>query len=196
MRKVAALVLAAGRSSRFGKGPTKLVVRYNGKSLIRHVVDAAAASVASPVVVVTGHARNEVERELFEAPVAFVHNEDYASGLASSLRLGVASLPAVEGVVICLGDMPRVSYSTINRLAASFERSGGPDAVIPTCRGRRGNPVLIARSLFGPIATLMGDQGARLLLERPGRRIVEEAVGDPGVLIDFDTEQAMQDFSF
>lgn len=132
MGKIAALVLAAGSSSRFGEGPTKLVARYDGKSMIRRVVDAATASVASPVVVVTGHAKNEVERELVGAPVAFAHNE--ARGMASSLRRGVASQPAVEGVVICLGDMPRVSLATIDRLIAAAWFSEEPCSTIGASR--------------------------------------------------------------
>jgi molybdenum cofactor cytidylyltransferase len=77
MVKVAAIVLAAGTSSRFSQGSTKLVENFEGKPLVRRSVDAATASLAFPVVVVTGHGREEIRNALHGAEVVFVHNHDY-----------------------------------------------------------------------------------------------------------------------
>lgn len=192
MDKVAAIVLAAGTSSRFSQGSTKLVANFEGKPLVRHAVDAAMASLAFPVIVVTGHAREDVRTALHGAEVVFVHNRDYATGIASSLRSGLASLPSsIEGAVICLADMPRVTTSLIDLLIVSFGRSDRAHAIVPVHNRRRGNPVLVARALFEPIAMLTGDEGAKRFLNQPNTKVVEALVEDAGVLADIDTREAL-----
>ena len=127
--------------------------------------EAQLASVASPVIVVTGHEREEVAAALAGLDVTLVHNPDFASGLASSVRVGLAALPeAAAGVVVSLGDMPNVTPQVIDRLAQVFAEQGEAKAVVPTLLGQRGNPVLLARALFAEVAQLTGDQGARLVL--------------------------------
>src|SRR5271170_914074 len=111
MTEIAAIVLAAGRSSRYiaagGAEVSKLVAEYRGEPLVRGVARAALTSRARPVVVVTGHARAEVEAALADLPVSFAFNPDFASGLASSLKAGIAAVPtAAAAVVVLLGDMP------------------------------------------------------------------------------------------
>ena len=114
MVKIAALALAAGRSSRFaaagGQGATKLAAPIAGKPLARYAAEAALASSARPVIVVTGHAQEAVATALQGLPLEFVHNPDFASGLASSLRTGLAALPPdVAGAIVLLADMPAVT---------------------------------------------------------------------------------------
>ncbi len=198
MSDVAALVLAAGKASRFraaaGEGgpATKLVALLDGKPLVRHVAEAALASRARPVVVVTGHARAEVEAALAGLPVRFVHNPDFATGLASSLRTGVAALPAAAGgAVVLLGDMPRVSAAVIDALLDAREASPGASAVAPATGGRRGNPVLVTRALFPAIMELSGDVGARALLAAAGDGVVETPVDDESIAFDVDTPDAL-----
>lgn len=187
-RFVAAVILAAGVSRRFTGVETKLLVDFHGKPLARWVLDAALASRARPVVVVTGHAREPIEAALSEPGVHFVFNENYASGLASSLRAGLAALPPeVAGAAICLADMPGVSAALIDRLIDAF-RGAAPetDAVAPFCAGRRGNPVLIARRLFARVARLSGDEGAGRLLRAADANVIELPVEDAGALHDID----------
>ncbi len=152
LRKIAAIILAAGLSSRFEtrSEETKLVVPLFGKPLIRHVAEAALASRARPIVVVTGHAATQVENALENLDLSFIFNPDYRSGLASSLKAGMAALPeTVAGVLVLLADMPRVSASLIDRLIQAFEDSSRvPLAVVPVRARLRGNPVLIGRDLF------------------------------------------------
>ena len=112
MPDIAAIILAAGRSLRFraegGREISKLVASLDGKPLVRHVAEAALASRARPVVVVTGHAQEVVEAALAGLPVVFANNAGFAAGLASSLKVGVAALPSgVAGALVLLGDMPR-----------------------------------------------------------------------------------------
>jgi molybdenum cofactor cytidylyltransferase len=184
---VAAIVLAAGRGLRFGAGENKLLVELDGIPLLRRVVGAALASRACRTVVVTGHARADVEAALSGMSVVFAHNPDFERGLASSLRVGVSAVGDATGALALLGDMPGVRAGTLDALIAAFEQSGpGCPAVIPVKEGRRGNPVLLGRVLFPLLAGLEGDAGARQLLKsNPG--VVETPVDDDAIHADVDT---------
>ena len=107
-KKIAALVLAAGQSRRM-EGKNKLLEDFNGKPLVRHAVEAACASMASPVIVVTGNDAGSVEKALKDLDVRFVNNPDFAEGLSSSLKAGIRAVPGESaGAVICFGDMPKI----------------------------------------------------------------------------------------
>ena len=190
MRQIAAIILAAGEAKRFRQSPseTKLTVELECKPLIRHVAEAALSSVAQPVLLVTGHAHEQVLRALDGLSLERIHNRDPGAGLAASLRLAVGALPnTARGAVILLGDMPRIAPSLINRLIGAFDKAPvEPPAVVPIHRGRRGNPALIGRSLFAQIMTLEGDKGAAALIgSRAG--VVEMPVDDRAIEIDVDT---------
>lgn len=191
-QNVAAIVLAAGLASRYraagGAETSKLLAHYHGEPLARLAVKAALAA-GCETTVVTGHARDQVEAALKDLRVAFVHNPAYATGLASSLKTGVAALPpSAEGAFVLLADMPGVSADLITRLAAAFAKKPDALAVIPVHKGKRGNPVLLARALFGEIANLSGDEGARRLLQRADAAcVVELDLADDAVALDIDT---------
>ena len=127
--RIAAIVLAAGRSSRMGQ-QNKLLADIGGKPMVRHTVEAALASRAAPVVVVTGHMAAEVAAALDGLDVTLAANPDYATGLASSLKVGVRVLQGnQDGILVLLGDMPRIERGHIDRLIEAFS----PDAiVVPT----------------------------------------------------------------
>jgi molybdenum cofactor cytidylyltransferase len=193
---IAALILAAGRSTRFSSnqpGTTKLIAEFRGKPLIRHVAEAALGSLARPVITVTGHAGELVQDALAGRSITFVHNKDYASGLASSLRVGIAAVPpSARGAIILLGDMPLVTSDLIDQLIRSFGGSANADAVAPVTAGRRGNPVLLARSLFPAVARLTGDEGARRLLQNRGIHVIETASAGEAAGADIDTPEALE----
>ena len=194
MTRVGAVLLAAGTASRFRAAdpslPTKLVARVGGVELVRRVAEAALASRAAPLVVVTGHAAGDVMAALDGMPLIRAHNPDYAGGMASSLRTGLGALPAdVEGALVLLGDMPGVTAPLLDRLLAAFATEPGCDAVVPVLGGRRGNPALLARGVFAAAMALAGDEGARRLLA--GARVVEVAVDDAAVLLDVDEPSAL-----
>jgi len=195
LSEIAAIILAAGLSSRFEAGPeeTKLVVPLFGKPLVRHVAEAALASRARPILVVTGHAAAQVENALDALDLSFVFNPGYRTGLASSLRAGLAALPeTAEGALILLADMPCVSVNVIDRLVQAFEESARrPHAVVPVRAGLRGNPALIGRDLFDSTKLLEGDRGARSLLEAAGNDVRECSVDDEAIEIDIDTKKAL-----
>jgi molybdenum cofactor cytidylyltransferase len=190
-RNVAAVILAAGRSTRMG-GPNKLLAELDGKKLVRIVTEQAIASKAHGVIVVTGHQADLVEQALQGLPVNFVRNPDFAGGLASSVRAGIAAVAAdADGAVICLGDMPMINAHLIDRLIEAYAPDRGNLIVVPVCDDRRGNPVLWSRRFFDELTTLEGDIGARHLIARHGEAVAEVTVDGDGAFLDIDTPQAL-----
>jgi len=191
-RNIAAIVLAAGRSSRMG-GPNKLLEKIAGRPLVRIVVEAALASRARPVIVVTGHQREPVEVALAGLPVAFVHNPHFADGLGTSLKTGIAALPAeADGAIVCLGDMPQVDAALIDRLLGAFDPHNGALVVVPTIAGKRGNPVVWSRRFFPDLMAVEGDVGARYLIGRYAEAVTEVPLSGNAALTDIDTPEALQ----
>ncbi len=192
---IAALVLAAGQSRRMG-GTNKLLAAIDGVAMVKRAVDAALASRAEPVVVVTGHEPERIRRALAGLEVGFAHNPDYAAGLSASLKRGLAALPeGGDGVVVCLGDMPRVSAAQIDRLIAAFDPLEGRAICVPTVRGKRGNPVLWASRFIPEMLELEGDVGAKHLIGQYPELVAEVAMTGDGPLIDIDTPAALTDLA-
>jgi molybdenum cofactor cytidylyltransferase len=190
-RRIAAVVLAAGRSTRMG-GPNKLLAEIRGRPLVRIVVEEALASHAKPVIVVVGHERGEVEKALGALPVQIVHNPDFAQGLGTSLKAGIAAVPAdADGAIVCLADMPQVDASLLNRLIAAFDPDRGALIVMPTVEGRRGNPVLWSRRFFPDLMAIEGDVGARHFIGRYSEAVVEVPLEGKAALVDVDTPEAL-----
>jgi molybdenum cofactor cytidylyltransferase len=190
-RRVGAIVLAAGRSTRMG-GPNKLLAEIGGKPLVRFVAEQALASRAAPVVVVTGHERAKVEAALAGLRVRFVHNPDYAAGLSTSLKAGLATLPPeVDGAIVCLGDMPQVTAALIDRMLEAFDPARGALVVVPTIDGKRGNPVVWSRRFFPDLMALEGDVGARHLIATYADAVTEVPLEDSAALTDVDTPDAL-----
>ncbi|MGB7176817.1 MAG: molybdopterin-binding/glycosyltransferase family 2 protein [Xanthobacteraceae bacterium] len=187
---IAAIVLGAGRSSRMG-GPNKLLAEINGKPLIRMVTEQALASRARPVLVVTGHQRERVEAALAGLPVQLVHNPHFADGLGTSLKAGIAALqPNIDGVIVCLGDMPQVDAALIDRLIGAVDPDKGALIAVPVIEGKRGNPVVWSRRFFHDLMTVEGDIGARYLIGRYAEAVAEVPVDGTAALTDVDTPEA------
>ncbi|MBL8576099.1 MAG: molybdopterin-binding/glycosyltransferase family 2 protein [Mesorhizobium sp.] len=188
---VHAVILAAGRSSRMG-GPNKLMAHFSGRPLIRQTVERAQASLVRGAVVVTGHQAERVNDALDGLDLEIVRNPDFASGLSSSLKAGIAALPPTSsGALILLGDMPAVSAADMNRLVSEFRKAGGKAIVRATHDGKRGNPVILPRALFGQVSTLEGDTGARHLVESGLAEVIDVEIG-AGASIDVDTQDALE----
>ena len=190
-RRVAALVLAAGRSTRMG-AVNKMLAEIGGKPLVRIAAEQAVASHAQPVIVVTGHEREKVEAALKGLPVRFVHNTDYAEGLGTSLKAGIAAVPEEnDAAVVCLGDMPQVDAALINRLIAAFDPERGALVVVPSIDGKRGNPVVWSRRFFHDLMAIQGDVGARHLIGNYTEAVVEVPVAGEAALTDVDTPESL-----
>ncbi|WP_262027856.1 NTP transferase domain-containing protein [Microvirga sp. Mcv34] len=186
MSNVAAILLAAGRGTRFGSDP-KLLARVGGRPLVHHAASAAVGSRADPVIVVTGHHAEEIERALEELPIQIVRNTAFMNGLSTSLKAGFAALPPQSrAAIVLLGDMPMVEARLIDALVQAWHDMGEPMALVPTIEGRRGNPVVLSRDLADQIERLSGDSGAGPIL-RGRSDVVEYPVDDPAILQDVDT---------
>lgn len=189
--KVGIVLLAAGRSSRMG-GPNKLLALFDGKPLVRRTAERALGSKASGTVVVTGHQRERVRAALSDLDVTFADNSDFGEGLSTSLKAGLAYLPDDSaGVMIVLGDMPGVASDDLDRLIDVFRKAGGNSVVRASHEGKRGNPVILPRSLFPAIAHLEGDTGARHLVETEGLDVIDVEIGE-GAFLDVDTREALE----
>jgi molybdenum cofactor cytidylyltransferase len=194
MTRVGAIVLAAGQSSRFraggGTDMTKLVAKLDGKPIVRRVVEAALAAKTCPVVVVvTGYARSSVEAAVADLDVELAFNPKFASGLASSLSVGLSAMPGdVVGAFVLLGDMPWIEPRLIDALIDAFLARKDALAAVPSNERRHGNPVLLGRGLFEAAMRLQGDEGARRLIGAlsPNELVEVEASG-LGVMFDIDT---------
>ncbi|HEY3951549.1 nucleotidyltransferase family protein [Phenylobacterium sp.] len=181
-----AVVLAAGSGSRFGGG--KLTAAWGPGVLLQGALAAAFAAPARSVTVVIGADAQAVAAvaRSFDPRVLVVHAPDHAEGMAASLRVGIASLPAdAGGAFVFLGDMPRVPTVVLGRMAAAL--AAGALAAAPVFQGRRGNPVLLDRTLFPDLIGLSGDAGARGVLQGLGDRLALVESPDDGVLFDVDT---------
>jgi molybdenum cofactor cytidylyltransferase len=188
-RRVAAIVLAAGLSSRMGR--VKPLLELASRPLLEYILETLdRAGIRAPILVL-GHGEKEIRRRIDLEGVRVVVNPDYAAGMSTSLRMGVAALRREDqAFLVVLCDQPLISPSTIDALVAHWASSAAL-AVIPLYRGMRGNPVLLDRSLVPLIEGISGDSGMRGLLGGD-LDVAEVAVDDPGVVIDLDTPEEMK----
>jgi molybdenum cofactor cytidylyltransferase len=163
--RVWAVLLAAGQSRRMGP-QNKLLADFGGKPLVRRTAERLLESRLAGTVAVLGHEAEAVSNALSGLDLRTVHNEDFATGLASSLKAGIRALPpSADAALVALGDMPGITTADLDRLIAAFTASGGRTIVRATHNGKRGNPVILPRALFAEVEKLEGDTGARQIVE-------------------------------
>ena len=186
--RIAAVVLAAGRSTRMGPS-NKMLADIAGQPMVRRVAEAALASKATAVLVVTGHMAPEVSSALAGLDVTLVANPDFATGLASSLKAGIRALPPpCDGALILLGDMPQIAPEHLDTLMGAF----GADAiVVPVHKGRQGNPVLWPARFFPELLRLDGDTGAKRLIATHAASVRDVDLGTDAIFADIDTPDAL-----
>jgi molybdenum cofactor cytidylyltransferase len=188
--RIAALLLAAGQSSRMGSN--KLLAEIDGRPMVARVAQRLLSSHARPIVAVLGNEAVRVDAALGKLPVERVRNPAFAEGLSSSLKAGLAALPEdIDGVIVCLGDMPLVAGRDLDRLIAAFNPLEGRAIIVPTRHGKRGNPVLWAKRFIPEMAELAGDVGAKHLIGEHAELVAEVEMDSDGVLVDVDTPDAL-----
>jgi molybdenum cofactor cytidylyltransferase len=184
--RLGAIILAAGRSSRFEDGH-KLLTFFRARPILGHVLDLVRDYPFEDRLVVTGAERGRIEALAHSAGIRTAHNPDFADGLSSSLQAGIAALPPeIEGAFILLGDMPMIRPDTLERLGRAAQTMPEMAAFVPVFDGEWAHPVLLMRKVFPELAALSGDQGARKLLQARGD-VALVPVDDPGSLADIDT---------
>ena len=187
---VAAIVLAAGESRRFGQ--PKQLLPVGSKTMIQHVVDVVLDSPVEQVIVVLGCRAAEIGASVADRPVQVVVNQGWRSGLSSSVRAGLSAVkPEIAAALFVLADQPGVTAEVIARLVERYRETGAP-IVVPTHRGRRGNPVLFDRTLFAELMEVKGDQGGRQLIAEHKDEVEKVEVGTEAILIDIDTADDYQ----
>lgn len=187
-RDVAAVVLAAGRSSRMGQ--PKQLLRIGRCTVLECVLEDVRRADIGEIVLVLGCEAARIQREIPTPAfggVRIVLNPEYEQGMASSLRVGIAAVSeAASAALIVLGDQPFVRPETIRRIAEAG-RGAESEIVVPVFHGKRGNPVRIGRVLFAEVAALKGDTGCRALFATHEDTMKQIAVKDEGILRDLDS---------
>ena len=188
-QRIDAVILAAGESTRTGD-QNKLLLEFGNKPLVAHAVDAALGSMTQEVHVITGFQDDRLTAALGSRPVNFIHNENYRMGIGSSIHCAINTLPPeVDGIILCLADMPWVRAGHLDALISQFTG----DAVCALYfESQRGHPILFPKSWFAHLMTLQGDSGARSLLHEATETVTAIAASNDAILRDIDR---LEDFS-
>lgn len=202
----AAIILAAGSSSRMGGGRHKLLLPLDDRPVLAHVIDASLASQARPIIVVLGHqselVRSQIKPYTLHHDIALIENPLYQQGMSTSLRTGIQTLLTndyrndashyhVDSALIVLGDQPLITPRIIDTLISTYRTVGTP-IVAPLYKGKRGSPVLFDKSLFSELTGVTGDEGGRTVLERHRHEVELIEMGDAQANYDVDTWEAYE----
>lgn len=205
----AAIILAAGASTRMGGGRHKLLLPLGDRPVLAHVLDAALASRARPIVLVLGYQAERV-RALIpmynqHPDITIIDNPDYLQGMSTSMKLGIQALLSLSGyrkaiasvvdsALFLTGDQPLITEEIIDSIIEAFElsRQTGKRIVAPLYAGQRGNPVLFDAGLFAELLEVTGDEGGRSLLKRHADEVATLETGNVAASYDVDTWEAYQ----
>ncbi len=185
MTKIAAIVLAAGSSRRYGN-ENKLAADLHGKPVLSHVLDRVAKLPLAQRLIITAPNAAEVaplcDPNLFEV----IENSKATNGMGSSISAGVSRLEKMDGAMVILGDMPFIAEKTFLKLIDAFRSEPKKTIIAPSCEGRRGHPVIFRRSHFDQLKSLSDDTGAKEIIEANKAALLTVAVNDRGVVSDID----------
>lgn len=188
-QKIAVLLLAAGQSRRMG-ADNKLLALVQGKPMLRHVAEHALASKADRVLMVTGHEADNVLNAVWDLDIASVQNPDFGQGLSTSLKVGFKILhDEFDGILVCLGDMPFVSTEVLDQLIDAFDPEEGRAIIIPSAKGKRGNPALISSQFNEDIQEISGDMGAKALITNNDHVVHTVEIDSSSIFADIDTPE-------
>jgi molybdenum cofactor cytidylyltransferase len=192
MPNVTAIILAAGSSSRMGE-LNKLNLELINKPVFCYALSAALGSKAKDIIIITGHEHDSIKAFIDQAfstqkNITLVYNPDYKTGMASSIRCGIAATQATcDGAMILLADMPLINHQHINTLIEAFAPTSPTNIVAPYCNNKRGNPVLWAKCYFKKLLSISGDRGAKEMLQANQAHIKAVALDDEAIFMDIDT---------
>ncbi len=188
----AAIILAAGRSERFG-AQNKMLHEIDGVSIIRRTVSAVVDALLGDAVVVSGEDDDAILKACQGLDVRHAKNPTSWAGMGTSLATGAHAIrDDIDAVFIVLGDMPFLKTDTLTKMLTAFDPQSGRDIAVPVHNGRRGHPVLFGNEYLAQLRALNGDQGARRLLSDYPERVQAINVDDPGTLIDIDSPDDLE----
>ena len=205
-RSTAAIILAAGSSSRMGGERHKLLLPLDDRPVLAHVIDATLGSQARPIIIILGHQANEVRLQIkpytTHPDITLIDNADYLQGMSTSMRMGVQVIISsgykkqtfsyhIDSALIMLGDQPMITSQAIDTLLRAY-RTTGKRIIAPLYAGKRGSPVLFDMSLFPELMEVTGDEGGRTVLERHRQEVELIEMGDAITNFDVDTWEAYQ----
>ena len=190
-RKVAGLILAAGKSERMGR--PKALLPFRGSCFLTHVLTEASRSNLIDVKVVLGHHAESILQSLPEIRPRALVNPGYEDGQLSSLQCGLKHLSSarLDGVMVFLIDHPMIHRDLINQLIETFSRNDVP-IVIPSFEHRRGHPLIFGADLLDELMAAPLEQGAVSVVRKHSHEILHLEVDEPGVLVDIDTPEAYE----
>ena len=180
---ISAILLAAGQSKRM-EGENKLTKKIHGLSLIEHSVKNILSSSIDQLIIVLGH-QNKTIKGLIKKNdrIRFALNDNYESGMASSIKIGIDNLPEkTKAFFICLGDMPMINKKIYNHLIKLRKNN---DILVPTYKNKQANPVLFSKFMKTSIMSVTGDFGAKKIIADHEKKVFKLSIQDKGVITDF-----------
>ena len=186
--KIAGLILAAGGSSRMGD-ENKLMMPFQGKPMLNHVVNASLNSNLTQTFVVVGHQSSEIKNLVQSDDIQYVENEQWETGMASSIVAGISQLKQFDGFLILLGDMPLVTPELINEIIV---HSSADKIVIPIKDGLHGNPVFFGSKFRDELLTLYGDSGAKKVIQDNLSSMIKIEIQSNTIFKDYDTKESLE----
>jgi molybdenum cofactor cytidylyltransferase len=191
---ISAIMLAAGLSSRMN-GENKLTKQINGIPLINHSLKNILGSSVNEIIVVVGYEKNILKKIIVEnKKIKIIYNKDYKNGIASSIKIGIKNISKkTEAFFISLGDMPNVNQNVYNKLIKARNKYNKKlkvqhkkEIIIPTHKGKNGNPILFSKYMKNKIMKIEGDAGAKSLIELNMNKILKIPFKNDGIVLDFD----------
>jgi molybdenum cofactor cytidylyltransferase len=193
--KIAAIILAAGGSSRFEDGH-KLLVEIDGAPIIRHACAVLAQSKVDDIVLVTSEHDGAITKAAGPGRWRVVENPNAREGLSTSLRVGLHNIGSdSDGLLVALGDMPGIKSALVDTLLSAFKRCQGRAIVFPASPdGQRGHPIIWPKALFAELQTVTGDSGGKTILADHKNLWHPVAYEGPGAFADIDTRADLEAF--
>ena len=187
---ISAVVLAAGKSTRMGF--CKQLLKIGDRRMIEQVVGNVCTSRVDESIVVLGFMADEIAEKLPKEQVKIVVNPSYEKGMSTSLKAGLNAVDGeTDAVIFVLSDQPFVKPFIINKLIDDYERTGAP-IVVPTYKGKRGNPVLFDMSLRDELMDIQGDVGGRSIIKKYRKEVRKIEVDSPFILMGIDTKEDLE----
>jgi molybdenum cofactor cytidylyltransferase len=188
---LAAVILAGGESRRMGS--PKALLLYNDRTFVDHLLEVTRHSKISLQRIVLGAGAEHIRERLGLDPANVVVNSDWEKGQLSSIQAAIRSLEGapVDGILLCLVDHPLITSALVNEIVEAFYLSG-KCVVLPVFQGRRGHPVIFAKTLFTELLAAPIEKGARAVVWNHPDEVEEVPTEEQGAVLNLNDPEAFQ----